>query len=367
MNLKKLMTMLVLGLFVLGMMPLAFAEHSEGEAPGADHDDAAEGADEGSDSDTGAVTSARDGARPPVAVRPAIRKAAANVRRAEDTLREAREKVLKARQRVIKTREDFQNARERVKDARSATPADKKEFLLSAADRILDHLTKLHERVEGSDLENKDGLLVELEAIIADVEAAKAKIEALGEGATREEIKAAVQELRESWKEAKDLLKRGAHRVVHKRIGLVVKQMEKLNDKLERIIAKMQEKGVDTSSVDSLMTDFDARLDSAETHLGKAKELFDAGSVPESNAEVRLAHADLKEAHRIVKEILKKLRGLRPGALGEAEKEAEVEAPEEEHEADEDDASEDADDAAEDGTDTGSEDSDDNAGAAPSA
>ena len=80
------------------------------------------------------------------------------------------------------------------------------------------------------------------------------------------------------------------------------------------------------TAAESFKAQFNVSIASAKDHLQKAKALFDAGKVPESNAEVRLAHADLKEAQRILKELFRTLRG-KP--LKEAEDETEEEEPEE--------------------------------------
>jgi len=80
-------------------------------------------------------------------------------------LRETREKVQDARVSLQAARADFADARARVKAA-GATLEDKLAFLLASTDRILEALNKLKDRVEGSDLDNKDDVLAEIDEAI---------------------------------------------------------------------------------------------------------------------------------------------------------------------------------------------------------
>jgi hypothetical protein len=323
---KKLIALLVLSLFIMSAVPLAFADDNESENE----------------------TSEEEDERVLPRAREVVRKDEVRARVIERT-QKAADRIAEVRARIQTSRADFLDARAKIKArGRDASPADKKEFLLSASDRILDLLAKLYERVNASDAEDKEALLEEIQDAIDAVSAAKAKVEALNESSTREEIRAAVKELREAWKDAEKLLKKGAHRVVHKRVGLVVQRMEHLARKLARMLEHLEEKGLDVGVAADLKVKFDAELDSAQDHLDKARELFDAGSVPESNEEIRLAHADLKEAHGLLKDILKAIRATRPGALEEAEEEAEEEEESEEESEDEEEDEEESEDESED-------------------
>jgi hypothetical protein len=272
MNVKKYSVLAVLALLVLSMVPLAFAEDNDSRQLGRD------------------------------AMRDRFRNAA-------ERMHEARERAMNARAHIAEVHTDFLKARERI-HSKDATPADKQEFLLATADRILSLLGKLYERVNGSDIENKTATLDEIQNAMDEVTDARAKIETLAPGnVTRQDVHDAAEAMRQAWHDALMVLRKGATHVIEKRVGLVVQQMEHLSAKLERILAHLNEKGYDVSDADALKAQFDAKLASAKDHWQKAKDLFDAGKIPESNAEIRLAHDDLKAAHDILKELVTSIRG----------------------------------------------------------
>jgi hypothetical protein len=225
----------------------------------------------------------------------------------------------------VKLHASFDEARAKIHMA-GATMLDKQEFLLAAADRVLELLNNLKARVEASDVEDKEAQLADINAAIEAMTNAKAEISAIDTTtATREEIRAAANDLREAWKQAQSVLKKGALHVVNKRVGNVIQRMDHLSDKLERILAHLTEKGFDVSAAAELQTQFDAKVDSAETHYTASKSAFDSGDVQTANKEMRLAMSDLKDANSILKDIVKSIRSHTKGeALAEAEASADT-------------------------------------------
>ncbi|MBI4145150.1 hypothetical protein HY493_03010 [Candidatus Woesearchaeota archaeon] len=338
MDWKQLSVLMVLALFVMSAIPAVFAD---------------EGSDDGSD-DAGNETEIESGTEVDAASEGGT-DGTDDRSGPRDRMKEAREKLLKAEKRALEARKDVREAKRDFQKARAklhsggATLADKQEFLLASVDKIIELLNGLKEKVEASEVEDKDEILADIDAAIENMTEAQATVEALDpETATREELRAAAKELQDAWKDARHVLKRGAGHVVNKRVGNVVERMEHLAEKLDRILAHLGGKGYDVSVATDLKAEFDVKLASAKTHWESSKELFNGEDkdVQAANDEMKLAGADLKEAHRILNEIVKAIRGsTESGALEEAE-DAAAEAPEAEEAGDADDgAAEDADDS----------------------
>ena len=128
-------------------------------------------------------------------------------------------------------------------------------------------------------------------------------------------------ETREVWKDAKDLIKKGAGLAAADKLGGVIVKSEQLQAKLEKAISNLKDKGIDVSKADELKVSFDAKLAEAKALHDEAKVFFNEGKVPEAAQKTQDAHAALKEAHSMLKDIVKELKGTKEGveALDTAE------------------------------------------------
>lgn len=296
-----------------------------------------------------------------------------------DEIKETRGVVKDVREMRKATREEMKARREELKalaetlkvckgkrsedceQKRSEAKLAAKDVLSSAADDAIALLQAAKDRISSSDLANKDAIIAELDAQIAAMTEAKANSDALSETSTKEEVKDAAKDLRETMHKAKNSLRKGAHGLVAKRLGGVLQKAEHLETRLEKALAKLASKGVDTSNVD--LTAFKSRLDEASKFHAEAIAAFEKAKdaeagmkdelMKEATDKLRAAHRALKEAHAMLRGIVQGLKGLKGGseALTEASEESEAEestteaaeeAPEADDadEADEDDADE---------------------------
>lgn len=342
MELKKWTTLMVLSLFLVSIVPAVFAESGTGSEGTADTEDAADdAADAAEDAADDAEDTADEAAK---AERERAREALKDKR---EQLREARKTAIEARKDVLEARKDFLSARAKL-HGNSATLADKQAFLLASSDKILELLNNLRDRVDASDAENKDETLADIDAAITSMTDAQATVEGINtDTATREEIKAAAQQMQDAWKDAREILKKGAGHVVTARVGLVVKRMDALQDKLDRIVARLEANGADMSATVELQAQFETKLDSAEANLKTAKDLYASGDVKAAHDALVTANTDLKDAHKLLKEIVKSIRdATKPGDFEKAETEASTSTETETGDDDVDDADEAADDDA---------------------
>jgi hypothetical protein len=231
-----------------------------------------------------------------------------------------------------------------------------KDILLKAAEDVLAMLDAAKARIAESALDVKDAATAKIDEQIAAIGEAKTKVEALTETSTKEEIKDAAKNLRKVLQDAKHALRFGAHKVIFHRLGGVIAAADKLEDRIENALKKLEAKGVDVSSVD--IAAFEAKLDEAEKFHSEAKKSFEAAMTAASGEKdelmkkahesLRKAHAAIKEAHKLLRDLLHNLKALKGGS------EELASAPAEDDDAD-DSAEDDADEADTDSTSTSTE------------
>lgn len=288
---KKTISLIVLALFVLSVVPLAFAEDTE-------------------------ITSARE------RFKEARELAKENYKQTVEQYKEAKEKFKDSREKIKENREKLKECvglkTDKCNNIRATVKANAKPFLTNSADAILKLLENLKNKVEASNLEDaeKAELIAEVDASIAKINEAKASADALTEGATNEEIKESAKEIREAWKEARKDVKRIAGELVHFRVGEIIKKAEKLEERLNMVLEKAKANGKDTSALQGLIDQFHQKIADAREKYEQAKQKYTeaktAGDVDavvkEANALLKEAHKDLKEAHSILKNIVRELR-----------------------------------------------------------
>jgi len=212
---------------------------------------------------------------------------------------------------------------EDCKQKRASGKTTVKQTLINAADQVIKLLTDAKARIEASDISIKEDAMSKIDAHIASIESAKAKVEALTSESTREDYNAATKELRNAINEARKDLKTSAHSLVSRRMGVVIGMAEQLEKRLDNMVSKIAEKGIDTSSVD--VAAFKAKVDEAKRLHAEAISLFEKSKTAEKDAKVDLvkqaneklreAYAALKESHQILKDIVAQLKRLSSSAM----------------------------------------------------
>lgn len=212
---------------------------------------------------------------------------------------------------------------EDCKQKRASGKTTVKQTLMNAADQVLKLLNDAKARIEASEIASKEEAMSKIDVQIASVEAAKAKVEALTEESTREDYNAATKELRNTINEARKDLRTSTHSLVSRRMGLAIGMAEQLEKRLDNTLAKLAEKGIDTSSVD--IEAFKAKVGEAKNLHAQAIALFEQSKTAEGNAradivkqaneKLREAHAALKESHKILKDIVSQLKGANKGSM----------------------------------------------------
>lgn len=317
---KKLISVLVMAIFVLSLLPTAIAQDQIR-----------------SQERIQAVQVISTNETPIPAVLPAKAELLRVREIAREKLQAARERYQAARERYIQAKERYQETKQKITSVRTTLRACKDaesegclklrrqirihsgEFLLNIADRVLETLEKIKSKVESNeDLteEEASDLLAKIEAKITEVSDAKGVIENLTNESSAEEIREAARTIKQAWKNTRVVLKKSVGRLVNARIGGIIVKLEHLKTKLIKISSRIEEAGENVRDLDELIDKFHSELEEAKNKWQLAKEKYAEAVTPgkidelmkEANKYLREAHEKLKEAHKTLKEILIKIR-----------------------------------------------------------
>ena len=252
---------------------------------------------------------------------------------------QAKEKYLEAKQTLsqakTRVREECASDGEGCVEIKKEIKLHSKDFLISSSDKVLNYLEKLKEKTEASenlDEDVKQETLAKIEGRITEFEEERENVEDLDENSSDEEIKQAVLTIQNRWKKAQDDAKLSVGRLANAKIHGIIVKSEQLEIKLDRIMTKLEEKGYDTSSTETLVNEFKAKIDQAKGNYDIARAKYDeiegSGRVneimKEANSFMRAAHQNLKEAHVILKQILREIKATAEGEVEEEETKVEV-------------------------------------------
>jgi chromosome segregation ATPase len=324
---KKLSALFVLSVFLLSMIPLAFAETGSGSSarPVAVATHYRAGSGEPGSNESPAQMTVREKLRQRfnetnktmlkqriqqhVMAKRMITKEKLDA--AKDRYKLAKQHYLTAKKAYLGQKGNFTKAKEAYKNCkdddseecgkkRKQLKQNAKPHLLKAADLVLKELEKMKERVQASeDLSDEEvaRIVAEIEQTISDVEDAKDTIENLDENSTNDEYNAAAKTIRDAWKKARMKLKKHAGRLVNARLGNIILRTEKLEKRLYNARDKLEEKGMDVSTLDEKLDEFSDKLDTAADKYNEARSKWsDANTPGEVDDVAKDVHALLGEA-----------------------------------------------------------------------
>lgn len=266
--------------------------------------------------------------------------------KAKENYLKAKEKYQEARKNYIAAQSNFKEAKVRFKECEGKDTAEcnqwreeikerAQEFLLKTADSILEHLNTVKANVESNeDLTEEESteILAKIDEMIQEIEDAKSTIES---SENKDEIIEAARTIKEAWARIRKRLAIYTGKITNARIGGIIVKSKQLEIKLERILARMEEKGIDTTQIQTLIDDFDAKINEAKTNyenaLDKFKEAASAKDVKTAHELAVEGHSYMKAAHKSLQEAQKLLRDI-VLSIKQAGGEDELTAPEDEAE-----------------------------------
>src|SRR3989338_6157441 len=242
---------------------------------------------------------------------------------AEERLHEAKEKLEKRRKLLLEAKSSGDEG---------AIIEHAKQGLLRAADAIISHLEKVKSKAqESEDLSEEEAneIVADIDAKIAEINDAKAAIEA---ATTKEDIREQAKKINAAWKRIKVKAEQHARSLINGGFGGILKRSEALERKIDRILAEMEERGIDVSSIEEKVAEFSDKVAGAREKLKQSNEKFKEAKstgideerkalLEEAKTLAREAHDALKEAHDILNEIIREIKAVYKEADFEEEEE----------------------------------------------
>jgi len=251
---------------------------------------------------------------------------------------DARKKFMSEEKAYKEKRKEFNEIKEKLKSCKDDDSeeckqlneeaiARGKEFLMHAADLVIDHLNKIKAKAESSENLGDDEaneIVQKIDTAIKELEDAKAKA---NDAATKEELQAAAKMIDDAWKRTEYNAMAYAARIVHTKVGEIIARSENLENKLQCAVSSMEEQGFSTDDADELIDKFSEKVSEARNEFDSAKELLKQARDIKANNErndeneakikellrqakelIGKAHDGLKEAHEQLKSLFKLIK-----------------------------------------------------------
>ncbi len=215
-------------------------------------------------------------------------------------------------QKSKEVRQKYKNAsKEEREKMRAQAPA----HLTKAIDRMIARLTRVKTWIakRGAIAETeKNEIVAQIDRDIAWLTAKKGKID----GASADEIKNHLKEVRAYWKNNRASVKKYTGIVLGARADVVIVRAEKISARISAQIAKLQAAGKDTTRAERLLVNFDSKIALSKDKIAAAKRAFAAaktasdvdGLLKQGRAFMGEARTYLREARVIAKGIIKELK-----------------------------------------------------------
>ncbi len=297
---KKLIAMVVVTVFLLSIVPMAFAERgrsSERNRLEVEREDEneVEYETESEDSDDDSLDDSR------VKVKERVRIKKNEYLKAREEFAQLKMKVREGKIEADQTRTKLRSCADvTVDDCRNA----KEKYNEHISEVVHLVITKLEEiRANLQSLETADetaGAIAKIDSLISELNSG---LEAVKIAATKEEYKTALLKLKDSVKKAQEYIRTFVPQAFNYRLGGVLVKAERLTAKLEKLLQKAQERGRDATKAKPLVESFKKTVGEAKQKFEEAKKLFSQNKLEDAKATMREAHQLLKKAHETLKQI----------------------------------------------------------------
>ena len=282
---RKWASMLVMAIFVLSIVPLAWAEKED----------------------------------VPKGILGITKK---EIKEAKEQIKEARETGEQLKEQYKTQKKELKEIKEKVTKCKENTEDCKKnkenwgkgvkQHLLNTNQLISDSLSRLKERVQDSNIlseEDKTESLAKIDELEAKLTAEMEKVNAMADTATKEELKAAVKELKDLWQEVRSEQRKILTNLVRGNLENLVEKHDEYSNSMEARIQELRAQGVDVSELKVLQQKFAEQMDNLKADTEAARNAWIEAKAKETFAEasnyVHQAQQKVKEGLTATKETLR--------------------------------------------------------------
>ncbi len=224
---------------------------------------------------------------------------------------------------------------EECKSKKAEIKASLKTHLQTTIEVITRSLDQLQERVEDSKVlsaEEKEEALASLNAARVEILAQAEVVSSLAVNASKEEYHAAIKDLQEAWKNAKQVQQWVITQLLNQKLENLVEKHVEYANAMEVRIQSMQQAGADVSQLISIKAEFDLAVKVMQEDLQELdaewKEFAKSTDKQEHLSDIREAQAqvkkDLQETKIILRAFLQEFQEVKKAARIEVESETET-------------------------------------------
>ena len=207
------------------------------------------------------------------------------------------------------------------KNDEGAVKEHSKNYLLNAADAIINHLEKIKSKIQQSQNIGEEEALELVKNINLKIDELKAAKSNAEDAATKEEIRLAAKSINAAWKRIRIKSEFYVSILINRKIKETIERSEQLEKKLESILTELEGKDNDVKNIEEKLTKFSEKIDEARIKFKLSQEKFREAQSTGIKKDIELliigakflskcSRAELKESHNILTEIIKDMRAL---------------------------------------------------------
>jgi len=264
------------------------------------------------------------------------------VKKATEKLLQAKNKYLLAKEKHTQAKEKFlehkiiltklkkqaetcqgQEKPETCKESKLELKLGVRNHLIKTSVLIINSLEKLRSQIESSHVLTEEEKEITLNSIIRQQELLKikiGKIEALTEESTNAEIKTQIKELKEFWINAKKVQRMILVELINSKLKHLVEKHSEYINSMQMRIDDLAEQGVDASELEDILAVFKVEVINLKDDYEKSENVWErlknAEDYKTAHTKVRESHAkvreDLKETRVLVRKFMEVYKGLKP-------------------------------------------------------
>jgi hypothetical protein len=212
----------------------------------------------------------------------------------------------------------------RCQDLNNKTIDQARQVIINSADRIIEHLNKVKAKIQSSedlDEQKAQELITGLDNAIAKLQDAKKQAQ---EATTKDEIKAAAQNIKSIWKDyVQSREKIATARLLNARVWNIIQRSNHLETRLDQVLSNMQNRSINVSDIQDKLDAFSDAVADAKVHYDNATSLIKKAEaltgtsnstseidtlVNDAREQLRLASEDVKKAHDILIDIVQAIK-----------------------------------------------------------
>ncbi len=244
--------------------------------------------------------------------------------RAAERLKISKDKYELVKQKFAKAKAELKQCKkEECEPVKTEIRAKIRESLLRIIEIMDNKLIQLKQKTAESETlteEEAAALTRLIDEKLAETKELALELEAKEDVSTKD-LKNLTAKVKEVLKKVANTAKRSSLKIMNSRISGIIVKSKHMELKLERVLTRAAEKGMDTGTLKANLDQFETLLAEARNEHNTALELFKEGKLLEAQSALQRAHQDLQKVHVILKDITAKLRAL--GLEGELEKDTE--------------------------------------------